>query len=282
MPPGEAHRFRQNGLFFLQACPPRLCRPPFHGFGGWGNRGVASFKYGSSTVLYKTTVAGATSATINGTNFPGLASRTISLEAVLNLGSKDAPDTVGDIVFSDGTVSAYTESLNAEQIAGAVAIIFDAGGKKGVSLNVGTNLQWAGGSWLSTDPNRGYNMMFSTNDDDGSGNWAVIQARDPAGAADAATWYPAFNWVNSYSAPGFTSGWYMPAKNELSTLYTNRTTVEAAFTALGMTSPFTGDVVSSSQSSSDVQFVACRTWGSAGSGARKTSNFCVCAVRVFN
>ena len=199
------------------------------------------------------------------------------------LGSKTAPDAVGDIVFSDGTAEAYTATLTDLQKAEAVAIIFDASTKKGVGLNVGTNLQWAGGDWSSNDPNRGYNMMFSTSDDDGSGNWAVIQARDPAGSADSATWYPAFNWVNNYNAPGYTSGWYIPAKNELLTLYTNRTTVEAAFSALGMTSPFTGeDVVSSSQSSSDTKFVVCRTWDSAGSGARKTSNFCVPAVRVFN
>lgn len=207
----------------------------------------------------------------------------VTVKFAARIGSKATPDSVGDIVFSDGSASAYTESLTADQIAEAAAIIFDAGSKKGVGLNVGTNLQWAGGDWSSNDPNRGYNMMFSTSDDDGSGNWAVIQARDPAGSADSATWYPAFNWVNNYNAPGYTSGWYIPAKNELLTLYTNRTTVEAAFSALGMTSPFTGeDVVSSSQSSSDTKFVVCRTWDSAGSGARKTSNFCVPAVRVFN
>ena len=112
-----------------------------------GNRGVAAFKYGTSTVLYKTATAGATSVTINSTNFPGLTSRTINLSAVLNfdytasgghatgasvpagteadpfvlmLGSTDSELTCIDLYISDfiGTMSTTSNSGGKLTISG--------------------------------------------------------------------------------------------------------------------------------------------------------------------
>ena len=74
-------------------------------------------------------------------------------------GAKVAPDSVGDIVFSDGSACAYTDILTSEQTDAAVAVIFYAGtetdshGKRvlGVgfknSYGYGTGtMQWCSGS----------------------------------------------------------------------------------------------------------------------------------------
>ena len=140
---------------------------------------------------------------------------------------------------------------------------------------------------MDHDPTKSHNIFFNTSDSDGSGNWAVIQARDPAGAADPATRYPAFNWANSYSAPGFTSGWYLPARDELNTLYAGKSAVEAAYSALGMTSPLSsGSWITSSQHT-DNTYVWGRQWytddtGNIEKGCPKYDAYTAWVARVFN
>lgn len=53
-------------------------------------------------------------------------SATVNYNYVVPIGSKSAPDAVGDIVFSDGSAEAYTEgmTLTDEQKSSAVAVIF--------------------------------------------------------------------------------------------------------------------------------------------------------------
>ena len=53
-------------------------------------------------------------------------SATVNYDYVVPIGSKSAPDAVGDIVFSDGSAEAYTEgmTLTDEQKSSAVAVIF--------------------------------------------------------------------------------------------------------------------------------------------------------------
>ena len=67
-----------------------------------------------------------------------------------------------------------------------------------------------------------------TGDTDGSDNWEYIKQQDPVGAADAATNYPAFYWVNTYNETyktqlnNKTFAWYMPSLAELCGVYRNR------------------------------------------------------------
>ena len=194
------------------------------------------------------------------------------------LGSKPAPDAVGDIVFSDGTASAYTETLTATQIAEAVAIIFDASNKKGLGLNIVTGKEWC----INTAS--AYNVnTYATSLDDGKANTNQIAALSDYNETN----YPAFWYCTSYSVQGFTSGWYFPAQNEVITLMTNRTAVETAFTSvLGMTSPFTvGNYgcFSSSQYTSNTTYACFIPWDSGIAGTGKISPNCsIIAVRVFN
>ena len=73
-----------------------------------------------------------------------------------------------------------------------------------------------------------------TGDTDGSDNWEYIKSIDPAGAADAATNYPAFQWVNTYNETYKTQlgektfDWYMPSLAELCEVYKNRTAINAS------------------------------------------------------
>ena len=163
------------------------------------------------------------------------------------IGTKSAPDTLGDIVFKDGSAMTSTEFnalSTAEQNtkkADVIAVIFDATNKLGVAKDESTVTIWAPGGTY------GYNHKFSTSESSGSGNWGVIQSEDPAGATDAATNYPAFNYCNNYSPSG-TGGWYLPAIDELSTLSNSSTlpTVNAALSQISG-STVTGYYWSSSQ-----------------------------------
>ena len=146
------------------------------------------------------------------------------------IGTKDVPNQLGDIVFTDGSACSYNSSLNSAQLGAAVAVIFDASAKKGVALQESP-------SALAWDPNYGIfdngAPLYNTSDDDGSGNWAVIQQAEPTRSTNAATNFPAFNYANNYSTTGCTSGWYLPAKNELLAIINNVSTINTALTNAG-------------------------------------------------
>ena len=77
-----------------------------------------------------------------------------------------------------------------------------------------------------------------TGDTDGSDNWEYIKSIDPAGAADAATNYPAFHWVNQYNTQyaaqlgGTNFAWYMPTLAELCEVYKNRAVINESLTKI--------------------------------------------------
>ena len=165
--------------------------------------------------------------------------------------------SVGDIVLADKKTvapSEYTSYKAAyESVSGVpVGVVAYMGGDDVEDLykpflagtaKVGTNgkvymvgLLQSGSDlvWAPTDTT-GYNTIFSTSYNDGSGNWAVIKAADSAGTATAeliATNYPAFNYANSYTATGYTSGWYLPALAELKRIALNSDTINDGFTAI--------------------------------------------------
>ena len=182
---------------------------------------------------------------------------------------------VGDIVFSDGSASAYTETLTDEQKTAAVAVIFDASNKLGVGLKTES-----GKAWCSNSANA-YNVnTYATSESDGKANTNEITALSDYNE----TKYPAFYFAASYSATGFTSGWYLPAKTELQALCDAKSTVEAAFTALGKSAPFSSgnDWWSSSQYSTNAILAHERDFASNWSSNVKYTEYCVCAVRAFN
>ena len=190
---------------------------------------------------------------------------------------------VGDIVFNDGSSVTYSDdlALTEEQKAAAVAVIFDASNKKGVGLQQGT-----GKAWCTSDATA-YNVTtYATSTTDGSENMASIKGVSDWGTDGAK--YPAFSYADSYSATGFTSGWYLPAKDELETLYNNITAVNSALTNIGATQLNTS---SSSYYRSSSQYAgdAICTWV-VGFGAGDLINdgskyygdgFSVCVIRKF-
>ena len=213
-------------------------------------------------------------------------------KAVSKLGSKVSPDAEGDIVFSDGSAVPYTADLTDAQKQAAVAVIFYAGsasdtlGAKtlGVGLKQGSSLAWA------KSDTTGCTKIFSTSDTDGSENWDVITRTDAAGAAVAATNYPAFNFANTYgvSVAGEESGWYLPARSELSLLYeryhADGSAVRGALSKCMATINLSTDSFwSSSQhaSNSGSAWVVFFRPGALSNGD-KFSPYSVCAVRAFN
>lgn len=172
--------------------------------------------------------------------------------------------SVGDVLLSDGTIVRYDAdnlTFTSEQKSKAVGVLYglDEYGIPRGWLGIynsygGTNsgeYRWA------PSGTTGYNTKFSDivctpsnagsgvadtatfkGDTDGSDNWAYICSVDPAGTADAATNYPAFNYVNNYATTfgltgEYADGWYMPSIAELCYIYRSKTVLNAVLNAVG-------------------------------------------------
>ncbi|MBP5365564.1 MAG: hypothetical protein J6Y82_06540 [Bacteroidales bacterium] len=129
----------------------------------------------------------------------------------------------GNVVYSDGTMTDVQSAVDASKTP--IAVIFDPKNKLGVALTEAKDLAWA--KLHST----GYKTSFNTSTTSGKNNWDVIKAADPEGtstAAKIAENYPAFDYCNKYSAKGYTTGWYLPARDELKILWSNKYSVNQA------------------------------------------------------
>ena len=176
----------------------------------------------------------------------------LMLAATMMIGCKQnittpqpAAYTVGKIVLADKTLVEASNYSAIDTSNPPIAIICGTnkyGAALGIALHTsGSDLTWAQHS------STGYNTKFEgiictpgqsgigaaqtatfTGDTDGSDNWEYIKAVDPAGAANAATNYPAFHWVNQYNTQyaaqlgGTNFAWYMPSLAELCEVYKNR------------------------------------------------------------
>lgn len=164
-------------------------------------------------------------------------------------GDKSAPTAVGDIVFSDGTATPYSDSLvlDANQKAAAVAVIFytgegdaydpniDSGRILGVGLKEGSGLMWAPSGTPGWSLNSSDVSGTRHRDGNGSVNWGGVCEADSTAAANMAANYPAFNYANTYGVEisGVSGGWYLPAYRELAGLMNARGTVNNAIGKIG-------------------------------------------------
>ncbi len=163
---------------------------------------------------------------------------------VTYIGSKTPTETkaVGDIVFTDGSASPYTEELTDEQKAAAIAVIFYVGGENDTlgakTLGVGLiteRTDCMGLQWCLSDAVAYDSWDYAKNMDDGKANTDEIAGLSDYGDG---TKYPAFKFCRDYTAKGFTTGWYLPAYNELKMLYASLTEVGNALNALDIENPY--------------------------------------------
>ena len=236
-------------------------------------------------------------------------------------GEKSRADSAGDIVFADGTATAWREGLTLTdaQKKAAVAVIFYAGtecsngGERrilGVGLKNATGddntLEWARFT-SDTDKAEGYSTNITaiqcepwlddclegaaatatfTGNLDGSNNWAALctAVSDERMSGN----YPAWEWVNAYATTAsltgdYASGWYFPTVAELCMLYRTKDTVNSALEAAGGTKIADTSYWSSSQFSSNYYHAWYVLFVD---GKLDFGNLCfdysVCAVRAFN
>ena len=195
------------------------------------------------------------------------------------IGVKDySAYTVGKIVLADKTLKSKDEYTTIDPTNPPVGIICGSNSYKvpqmiALHTSGSSDLKWA--QYHST----GYNTKFEgiicrpsqtgsgaaqtatfTGDTDGSDNWEYIKQQDPAGAADAATNYPAFHWVNQYNTQytaqlgGTNFAWYMPSLAELCEVYTNKEAINESLAKIhGLDSDYADSTLGTSWSWSSSQ-----------------------------
>lgn len=185
------------------------------------------------------------------------------------IGNKEEPDTIGDIVFSDGSAMSYTDfnaldsdTKNAKK-SYAIAVIFYNGtacSNDGSNRILGVGLKGTYNiKWCESDANACEQRINSikctpsgssisdglsfSNDKDGRDN--LEQIATELGANNdtrIASKYPAFYFAKNYSSTAtnlgttYADGWYLPALAELYWIVKNRSTINSALTACGGTS----------------------------------------------
>ena len=122
---------------------------------------------------------------------------------------------------------------------------------------------------------------------DGNDNWTAVCNADSTASENAATNYPAFNWVSSYAATNsltgdYASGWYLPSGVELHVMYDSKDTVNAALEKVGGTQISSDYYWSSSQYSLSSDSAWCVLFDDGFlSCDSKSSTKSVCAIRGF-
>ena len=219
--------------------------------------------------------------------------------------------SVGDVLLNDGTIIPYDAdnlSFTDEQKQKAVGIVYgldEDGIPRGyLGLYNSAGGKNSGGKKWAANGTTGYNTKFTGiicnvhgnsasavtfgGDEDGSDNWDYICSIDPIGTADAATNYPAFNYVNNYASTfgltgDYATGWYMPSIAELCYVYRSKATLNEVLYALGAIQLQDFDYWASSQYDGDyscawhVYFV-----GFVFNNLPKDDGLQVCVVRAFS
>ena len=156
--------------------------------------------------------------------------------------------TVGKIVLAD-KILVDKDSYDAIDSSNPPVAIICGTNKYGAALGIALHTSGSALRWAKED-SYGFSVMLKDiictpittgsgaaetatfeGDIDGSDNWEYIKAVDPAGAAEAATNYPVFDWVNQYNTKyaaqlgGTNFAWYMPSLAELCEVYKNRAVI---------------------------------------------------------
>ena len=206
------------------------------------------------------------------------------------IGSHKPTETkkVGDIIFSDGSFERLNEILylSSTQQSNAVAVIFYVGtssdslGQK----TLGVSLFEAQKYWIPNENAEGFKDV-AVNESDGTVNTNAIKAKSDYNETN----YPAFYWADTYSAKGFSSGWYLPAQKELKELYDQKTKVNSAIKNIEVAanySPYAtklGDKKYWTSTRFTVYYACYRNFadGSEDAADKAKSNLYVRAIRAF-
>ena len=131
------------------------------------------------------------------------------------LWSSAAVKDIGYFRYSDGSYS--TQYIKNKTIEG---IVFEAGTKVKVVTAVRDYAKWCAKDTVQSATN------ISTSDSDGSGNWAKV-----ASACSCAGWYPTSSDNDAFERAGArgSTGMYLPAIEELQSVYDNITAINNAF-----------------------------------------------------
>ncbi len=216
----------------------------------------------------------------------------------------------GDVLLSDGTiVHCDTSNLTFtdEQKAKAVGVLY--------CDEYGVPAGWLGIHNSAAGANSGYyawakantvgyttnftdiicsqktsgSLTFFAGDTDGKDNWEYICDMYPVAAAEAATYFPAFDYVNKYASTfgltgEYASGWYMPSIAEIYYAFKSYTILNAVLSALGGTQLATGNYYWSSSQHGDYYYSVWQLRPGYGP-SRSTKDagyYYVCCVRPFN
>lgn len=173
----------------------------------------------------------------NGTQYPICVNPVSSSSNVSMIGDKAAPDSVGDIVFSDGSATGTGGvDLTTDQKNAVVGVIFsttynfetgesNSNGMLMIGLHNSRNYTSSEDGWKNwcTSEVNGFNVIFNTSDTDGSGNWNIIKSADNANAGKVTGTYPVFEWAENYGTEfgltgDYLTGWYIPSIKEMEEL----------------------------------------------------------------
>ena len=163
-----------------------------------------------------------------------------------------APYAVGDYYY-DGVKE------------GVVFDVWDNGnsGKIVSMTKSSSSLQW------SSDTDEQKRLIGADSETDGAYNMAVVKA-----ITDWESKYPAFKWCADLG-----ESWYLPAKQELITIYNNKTAIDANLTDVLGTYTYWSSTESDGQSSSGVfcAWLVYMNYGDTDYGTKYYNNY-VCAV----
>ena len=237
------------------------------------------------------------------------------------IGSKTAPDAVGDIVFNDGSAIAYTDglTLTADQKVSAVAVIFYVGTELNdgddttTSRTLGVGLkQQTGLAWCTSDANansvnistiqcmpsggsEGAYTFETTADKNGSDNLSQIGTYLSSNSSSDDTGteanYPAFYFAKNYASSSgnisknstFAENWYLPSFAELVVLYNSKSTVNGVLSLCEGTSfDSTGYWTSSQHTTAANASVLMFNMGiHTNSEKTNSTSFTTCVIREF-
>ncbi len=163
---------------------------------------------------------------------------------------------------------------------GGMVVEDAAGNQFGYPFKVGQYIPWFNGGVVYKTTNNGANgylvSVTDTKTDWGRYGTTTNAKDENNGMVNVETvkskgYYnvlPAFVWCGDYGK----GGWYLPAKNELNTIYNNNSTINSTLSANGYTSLGTGYYWSSTEFGSSSAYILNLSNGNSGSDIKSDTN----------